>query len=157
MHKNCINAVLESNYNLHNRMRTMLRALIIISALFSMGVQAQTPSPPGAEVYFISPHDGDTVSSPVTVRFGLKNMGVAPAGVNVPNTGHHHLLIDTGLPPLNKPIPSDAHHRHFGKGQTETSLELTPGKHTLQLLLGDYAHTPHSPPVMSKQITITVK
>ena len=87
----------------------------------------------------------------------MKNMGVAPAGVKVPNTGHHHLLIDTGLPPLDKPIPSDDHHRHFGKGQTETSLKLAPGKHTLQLLLGDYAHVPFSPPVMSKRITITVK
>lgn len=135
----------------------MLRAIIVISALFSLCVQAQTPSPSGAEVYFISPHDGETVSSPVTVRFGLKNMGVAPAGVDAPNTGHHHLLIDTGLPPLDKPIPSDDHHKHFGKGQTETNLELAPGKHTLQLLLGDFAHTPHSPPVMSKQITITVK
>lgn len=135
----------------------MLRLLIIISALFSLSVQARTPSPPGAEVYFISPHDGDTVKSPFTVRFGLKNMGVAPAGVNVPNTGHHHLLIDTVLPPLDKPMPSDAHHRHFGKGQTQTTLQLTPGKHTLQLLLGDYEHIPHDPPVMSKRITITVK
>ena len=135
----------------------MLRVLIIISALFSLSVQARTPSPPGAEVYFISPHDGDTVTNPFTVRFGLKNMGVAPAGVNVKNTGHHHLLIDTGLPPLDQPIPSDKNHRHFGKGQTQTTLELTPGKHTLQLLLGDYEHIPHDPPVMSKRITITVK
>lgn len=157
MHRNCLSAVIESDYILQNRMRTMLRAILIISALFSLAVQAQTPSPPGAEVYIISPHDGDTVTSPVTVRFGLKNMGIAPAGVDVPNTGHHHLLIDTGLPALDKPIPSDDHHKHFGKGQTETSLALTPGKHTLQLLLGDYTHTPHSPPVMSKQITITVK
>ena len=157
MHMNLTDAVLESSHTSKMRMRAMLRAIIIISALFSLSVQAQTPSPPGAEVYFISPHDGDTVSSPVTVRFGLKNMGVAPAGVDVANTGHHHLLIDTGLPPLDNPIPSDDHHKHFGKGQTETSLKLAPGKHTLQLLLGDYAHTPHSPPVMSKQITITVK
>ena len=135
----------------------MLRVLIIISALFSLSVQARTPSPPGAEVYFISPHDGDTVTNPFTVRFGLKNMGVAPAGVNVKNTGHHHLLIDTGLPPLDQPIPSDKNHRHFGKGQTQTTLQLTPGKHTLQLLLGDYEHIPHDPPVMSKRITITVK
>ena len=135
----------------------MLRAIIIISALFSLCVQAQTPSPQGAEVYFIAPHDGETVSSPVTIRFGLKNMGIAPAGVNVENTGHHHLLIDTDLPPLDQPIPSDDHHKHFGKGQTETTLELTPGKHTLQLLLGDFAHIPLSPPVMSEKITITVK
>jgi len=157
MHRNQTNAVIKSSHTLNNRMRTMLRAIIILSALFSVCVQAQTPSPQGAEVYFISPHDGDTVSSPVIIKFGLKNMGIAPAGINVENTGHHHLLIDAGLPPLDQPIPSDDHHKHFGKGQTETTLELTPGKHTLQLLLGDYTHTPHSPPVMSKQITILVK
>jgi len=119
--------------------------------------QSQTPSPPGAEEYFITPEDGQTVTSPVTIKFGLKNMGIAPAGVNNENTGHHHLLIDTELPPLDKPIPADDQHVHFGKGQTETSLKLPPGKHTLQLLLGDHTHTPHNPPVMSKPITITVK
>jgi len=137
----------------------MLRAIIIIATLISPSVIAQTqnPSAEGAELYFIAPNDGDTVTSPVSVKFGLKNMGIAPAGVNVEHTGHHHILIDTGLPALDKPIPADEQHVHFGKGQTETSLNLAPGKHTLQLLLGDYVHTPHSPPVMSKQITITVK
>ena len=137
----------------------MLRAIIIIATLISLSVIAQTqnPSAEGAELYFITPNDADTVTSPVSVKFGLKNMGIAPAGVNVENTGHHHILIDTGLPALDQPIPADEQHVHFGKGQTETSLNLAPGKHTLQLLLGDHVHTPHSPPVMSKQITITVK
>lgn len=110
-----------------------------------------------AELYFISPADKQVVTSPVTVRFGLKNMGVAPAGIQVENTGHHHLLIDTDLPALDRPIPSDAAHRHFGQGQTETTLELTPGQHTLQLLLGDFSHTPHQVPVISEKITIVVK
>ena len=109
-------------------------------------------------LYFITPTDGATVSSPVTVRFGLKGMGVAPAGVNKPNTGHHHLLIDLDkLPPLDQPVPKDEHHRHFGGGQTETTIELAPGKHTLQLLLGDQNHVPHDPPLVSEKITITVK
>lgn len=108
-------------------------------------------------LYFIAPEDGAVVTSPVKVKFGLDGMGVAPAGVNVKNTGHHHLLVDTDLPPLDKPIPSDENHIHFGGGQTETTLELEPGRHTLQLLLGDHTHVPHDPPVASKKITITVK
>ena len=137
----------------------MLRLSIFFISLLSLSVYAQTPSPSaqGAELYFIAPVDGETVTSPVTVKFGLKNMGIAPAGINVENTGHHHLLIDSGLPALDQPIPADDKHVHFGKGQTETSLILVPGTHTLQLLLGDHVHTPHSPPVVSKQITITVK
>ena len=95
--------------------------------------------------------------SPVVIRFGLTSMGVAPAGVTIENTGHHHLIIDSELPPLDKPVPNDDKHRHFGKGQTETTLELKPGKHSLQLLLGDFAHRPHNPPVVSDNITITVK
>jgi hypothetical protein len=117
----------------------------------------RTPSPAGAELYIISPTDGATVKSPVTVKFGLKGMGVAPAGVTFENSGHHHLLIDTDLPALDAPIPADANHVHFGKGQTETTVELKPGKHTLQLLLGDQSHVPHDPAVMSKKITVTVK
>ena len=102
--------------------------------------------------------DGATVKSPVTVRFGLKGMGVAPAGIDKPNTGHHHLLIDLAATPnLEMPLPSDANHKHFGGGQTETTLELAPGMHTLQLLLGDMAHVPHEPPVMSRKITIKVE
>jgi hypothetical protein len=117
----------------------------------------RTPSPAGAEVYIIAPQDGASVKSPVTIKFGLKGMGVAPAGVAFDNTGHHHLLIDTDVPALDAPIPADANHVHFGKGQTETSIELKPGKHTLQLLLGDQAHVPHDPAVVSKKITVTVK
>jgi hypothetical protein len=121
------------------------------------GAIPRTPAPEGAVVYFITPKDGATVKSPVTVRFGLEGMGVAPAGVVKPGTGHHHLLIDTGLPDLGMPIPNDATHRHFGGGQTETQVELPPGQHTLQLLMGDANHVPFDPPVMSKRITITVQ
>jgi hypothetical protein len=134
-------------------------AIILISTLFTAGsVYARTPSPEGAEVYIISPGDGDTVTSPVTVKFGLKGMGVAPAGVDRSNTGHHHLLIDVAKPPaLDKPLPADANHKHFGGGQTEVTIDLSPGRHTLQLIMGDNAHIPHEPPVMSDKITITVK
>ncbi|HLY52023.1 MAG TPA: DUF4399 domain-containing protein, partial [Steroidobacteraceae bacterium] len=119
--------------------------------------QERTPSPPGAEVYIISPKDGARVSNPVLVQFGLKNMGVAPAGMKAENTGHHHLLIDTNAPTnMAAPLPATENIRHFGKGQTETSLTLTPGKHTLQLLFADQNHIPHDPPVISKRITITV-
>jgi Domain of unknown function (DUF4399) len=117
----------------------------------------RTKSPAGAEVYFIAPADGATVSSPVTVKFGLKGMGIAPAGIAFDGSGHHHLVIDAELPPMSAPFPTDAQHLHFGKGQTETTVELKPGKHTLQLVLGDHLHTPHDPPVVSKKITITVK
>jgi hypothetical protein len=119
--------------------------------------QDRTPSPAGAEVYIISPKDGAKVSSPFVVQFGLKGMGIAPAGVKFDNTGHHHLLIDTDAPAdLNAPLPSSEKVVHFGKGQTETTLTLAPGKHTLQLLLGDSGHVPHNPPVISKKITVTV-
>jgi hypothetical protein len=117
----------------------------------------RAPSPEGTQLYFISPSDGETVSGKVTVRFGLTGMGVAPAGVTMAGTGHHHLIVDAPLPPMNLPIPKDATHLHFGNGQTETTLELAPGEHTLQLLLADALHVPHEPPVVSKQIRITVK
>jgi len=114
--------------------------------------------PAGAEVYIISPKNGASVKSPVTVRFGLKGLGVAPAGVKFDNTGQHHLLIDTDLPAdLNAPLPTVPDKiLHFGKGQTETELKLAPGKHTLQLVVGDENHVPHSPPLASKKITINV-
>jgi hypothetical protein len=117
----------------------------------------RTKSPEGARLYFISPTDGETVQSPFTVRFGLEGMGVAPAGVDLPATGHHHLVVDSETPPLDRPVPTDAKHIHFGKGQTETTLDLPPGRHTLQLVLGDQAHVPHDPPVISERITITVE
>jgi hypothetical protein len=121
--------------------------------------QDRSAAPAGAEVYIISPANGSTVTGPVTVRFGLKGMGVAPAGVKFDNTGHHHLLIDTDLSQvkLDAPLPSSDKIVHFGKGQTETVVTLTPGKHTLELLFADYLHLPFDPPLHSKKITITVK
>ena len=115
-------------------------------------------SPPGAKVYIISPKDGDVVGKTFVVRFGLVNMGVAPAGVKLPNTGHHHLLIDLKtLPDMEKPLAFSENVRHFGGGQTETEITLAPGKHTLRLLLGNYLHIPHKPPVLSEKITVIVK
>lgn len=136
----------------------MKTTILLLSILcFSHLAIARSAAPENAELYFISPADGETVQNPVTIRFGLRNMGVAPAGTDIENTGHHHLLIDTDLPDLDKPVPSDKNHMHFGKGQTETSIHLEPGKHTLQLLLGDHTHIPHQPPLISEKITITVK
>ena len=119
----------------------------------------ETPSAPGTWLYTGYPQDGSVVPAnrPFRVWFGLRNMGVAPKGVKYPNTGHHHLLIDTDLPPLDEPIPNDKKHIHLGAGQTETFLELPPGRHTIQLLMGDADHVPHDPPVMSKKITVTVR
>lgn len=131
--------------------------LIAASGLLAAQETARTPAPAGAEAYFQSPADGATVSSPVTVRFGLRGVGVAPAGVDTPNTGHHHLLIDvTDMPSFDAPLPATDNVRHFGGGQTEVELELAPGQHTLQLVLGDALHRPHDPPVTSERITITV-
>lgn len=110
-----------------------------------------------ARAYIISPADGETVSSPLTVKFGLQGIGVAPAGIEMANTGHHHLLIDVDeLPPNNLPLPATEQVVHFGGGQTETTIELSPGVHTLQLVLGDHLHIPHDPPVRSQRITVTV-
>jgi hypothetical protein len=117
---------------------------------------ARHPSPAGARVYIVSPENGAYVPTTFTVRFGLEKMGVAPAGVDKANSGHHHLLIDAPLPPLNQPIPNDENHLHFGGGQTETTITLPKGRHTLQLLLGDALHVPHEPPVYSNQIVIYV-
>ena len=118
---------------------------------------AGTPAPEGAQLYFLSPADGAVVRGPVIVRFGLSGMGVAPAGVEHENTGHHHLIIDAPLPPLDEPIPTDDNHLHFGGGQTEAVIVLPPGPHTLQLLLGDWSHVPHAPPVVSERIAIVVE
>lgn len=129
--------------------------------VFSGGAAAEglsAPAPEGAAVYFISPPAGAVVENPVTIRFGLRNMGVAPAGVERDSAGHHHLLIDVAdLPDLSMPLPASDKVRHFGGGQTEATIELQPGTHTLQLLLGNHLHVPHSPPVISDTITITVK
>ena len=143
---------------------TLLAILVIPVAGFAWAghheAQHELPrhaSPDGAVVYIIGPKDGATLSSPVRVQFGLRGMGVAPAGVDLPNTGHHHLVIDTELPDLDAPFPTSPNNIHFGKGQTETTLDLEPGEHTLQLLLGDMNPVPHQPPVISKRITVTVK
>lgn len=142
-------------------------AAILALSLFTAPAWAggETPASPDARVYFANLSDGDTVSSPVTVVFGLSGMGVAPAGTEKENTGHHHLLIDRpplgqgedGADELSNGLPSDDNHLHFGGGQTEVTLDLAPGQHTLQLVLGDYGHVPHSTPVVSDVITITVE
>lgn len=132
----------------------MFKNILFLLMLFFYGVTfADQP-----EVYIISPKQGEVMPQTFTVQFGLKNMGVAPAGVDVPNTAHHHLLIDlTELPDLTKPLPANDHIRHFGGGQTETQLTLSSGKHVLQLLMGNYLHIPHNPPIISKKISIIVK
>ncbi|WP_201007221.1 DUF4399 domain-containing protein [Pseudomonas cichorii] len=139
--------------------RTALAGLLLAASTFVHAADIpRTASPAGAEVYIISPKDGETVTSPFKVQFGLKGMGVAPAGVDIPETGHHHLLIDVkDEPAANAPLPTTDNIRHFGKGQTETVLSLPPGSHTLQLLLGDKSHIPLNPTVESKKITINVK
>jgi len=141
----------------------MLRAMqlvVLAAAFFCMPsvVAAKTPSPENAEVYVIWPSDGTVIhGGKFWVRMGLRNMGVCPKGVNLPRVGHHHVLIDTDLPSMDEQIPSDKNHLHFGGGETEARIELPPGKHTLQLLLGDHDHVPHDPPVYSKKISITVQ
>ncbi|HYB33192.1 MAG TPA: DUF4399 domain-containing protein [Steroidobacteraceae bacterium] len=137
-------------------MTRYLAAALLLAASLALA-QERTPSPAGAAVYIISPKDGATVHNPVLVQFGLKGMGIAPAGIKFDNSGHHHLLIDTDPPAnMSAALPATDKIVHFGKGQTETTLTLTPGKHTLQLLFADMNHTPHDPPVISPKITITV-
>lgn len=137
--------------------KLVLAAAGTVLAAVAFAQVPRTPATQGTELYFIAPANGAAITGPVTVRFGLKGMGVAPAGIQLPDTGHHHLIVDAGLPALDKPIPADANHIHFGKGQTETTLTLAPGQHTLQLVLGDHLHVPHQPAVVSQKITITVK
>ncbi|MGB5297232.1 MAG: DUF4399 domain-containing protein [Thiogranum sp.] len=140
----------------------LIRAMAIVAMLNVSGVTAvwaeQTPAPTNARLYIIWPPDGAVIKGgKLWVRMGLRNAGVAPKGVEMANVGHHHLLLDTDLPPLGEEIPSDRNHLHFGGGQTEARLEdLAPGEHTIQLLLGDDNHVPHDPPIYSKKITITV-
>ena len=136
------------------------QAVVLACAALSLmsATLAREPSPAGAEVYIVAPRDGATVKGPITVVFGLKGMGVAPAGIKMENTGHHHLLIDSALPAdLSQPLPATEKVVHFGKGQTETTLTLPPGKHTLQLVFADLLHVPHDPAVVSRPITITVE
>lgn len=129
-----------------------MRSILAGIALLAASAAAAEP-----RTYIISPTDGSTVSNPVTVVFGLEGLGVAPAGVEKENTGHHHLIVDAPLPDLTKPIPASDNYRHFGGGQTQATIELAPGTHTLQLLVGDYAHVPHSKPIYSEVVTITVR
>jgi len=154
----------------------ILPALILLSSLAACGdsttsepavestapdptptMPARTASAVEATVFFVSPADGETVSNPFSIVFGIEGMSVAPAGQDVPDSGHHHLLIDTGVPDLWLPIPKDENHIHFGDGSTATEITLEPGEHTLQMLLGDHLHIPHDPPLMSDLITINVK
>ena len=137
--------------------RTTLIAALLLAPI-AIWSQDRTPSPAGAEVYFVGLKDGARVTNPLTIHFGLKGMGIAPAGIKFDSSGHHHLLIDTDLPAdLSQPLPAVENKIvHFGKGQTEVTLTLPPGKHTLQLVLGDYLHVQHNPPVVSKKITINV-
>jgi hypothetical protein len=139
----------------------IVRAILLSAALalLSGAVHAQgKPSPKDALVYFVWPQNGATIKGGFWCRFGLRNMGVTHAGDSFQNSGHHHLLIDVNEPlDLNEPIASDKSHLHFGSGQTEARIELPPGKHTLQLVLGDASHYPFSPPVVSEKITVTVK
>ena len=137
-----------------------MRILMIALATFLLGGCSDSGDNPQAEsprVYFIEPSDGATVKKPIKVVFGIEGMVVAPAGTDKPKSGHHHLLIDVSLEDYASPIPSDENHIHFGKGQTETELDLAPGKHTLQLVLGDLNHLPHKPAVESEVISITVE
>lgn len=143
-------------------MKRLLALLLVVSfgtsLAFAQVEMPRTESVEGTTVYIISPQDGATIDGPVTVRFGLKGMGIAPAGIQFPATGHHHLLVNAAeLPPMNIPIPTDDNHRHFGKGQTEVTLDLPTGTHTLQLLFADHNHIPHDPPITSDKITITVR
>jgi len=140
-------------------MKTMKTSIVL--AAFIIGgaaVAGDSPAPKNAYLYIGWPNDGEVVrKNNFRVWFGLRKMGIAPAGTEKPKTGHHHLIVDAPLPPMDEEIPADKNHLHFGKGQTETRITLPSGTHTLQLLLGDLDHIPHNPPVVSQKKTITVK
>ena len=139
---------------------TKLAAALLLGSMLAapMALAGDTPAPADAYLYIGWPNDGEVIDSRrFRVWFGLRHMGVAPAGVDKANTGHHHLLIDTDLSPADQPIPNDRNHLHFGGGQTEAMVEFAPGTHTLQLVMGDKDHVPHNPPVVSPKITITVR
>lgn len=145
------------------RYRSAFLALALLMAPFlhaaeDAGAKLISKAPADARVYIIAPKDGEKVGRTFVVKFGLSGMGVAPAGVNMENTGHHHLLIDVDeLPDMTKPLPAGENIIHFGGGQTETEITLPPGKHTLQLVMGNYLHIPHNPPVISEKITVIVE
>jgi hypothetical protein len=135
-----------------------LASLVLALAMLSPAQAQRTPAPENAMVYIVWPPDGAVIDGGrFWLRMGLRNMGVAPKGVKMPNVGHHHVLIDTELPAMDQQIPNDRNHVHFGAGETEARIELPPGKHTLQLLLGDENHIPHQPPIQSNKITVTVR
>lgn len=145
---------------LEKKMKSFMSRAALAGLLLSasMLASAATPAPKGAEVFIVSPEDGATVAQEFTVKFGVKDIALAPAGDVTKNTGHHHLLIDVDkLPAAGAPIPTDANHMHFGKAQTQATIKLTPGKHTLQLILGDSGHMPFEPSIVSKKITVNVK
>lgn len=152
-------SVISRNGKTHMKSTTMILATILSQVSMANTNELISDSPENAKVYFISPVNDQTVKNPFKVHFGLANMGIAPAGINIKNTGHHHILIDTDLKTidLDKPIPATSKIIHFGGGQTETELSLSPGKHTLQLLLGNFVHIPHNKAVASEKITITVE
>lgn len=138
-------------------MKTLLCSALFLVFFGAVASDLSSPAPEGASVYFVTPADGETVPTTFTLKFGLRSMGVAPAGTDVANTGHHHLLIDLEeMPDLTLPLPSSGQIVHFGGGQTETTITLEPGKHRLRLLLGNHLHVPHTPPVMSPWIEISV-
>jgi len=143
-------------------MRQLLMIALLAATLpastLARAQAARTPAPPNAVVYIIWPSNGTVIDGGrFWLRMGLRNMGVAPKGVKMANVGHHHLLVDTELPAMDQQIPNDRNHLHFGAGETEARIELPPGKHTLQLLLGDQDHVPHEPPIYSGRITVTVR
>lgn len=143
---------------MHIATTAALACLLAVGTAYAEEPAKPHPAPPGAKLYIIWPSDGQTITGgKLWLRMGLKGMGVAPAGVAWPNAGHHHVLIDVDPPPADEPIPNDRNHLHFGKGQTEARIELPPGRHTLQLILGDDRHIPFDPPLLSKKITVTVK
>ncbi len=141
----------------------MLKRLALVASLLAaaspiaLAQDFRQPAPAGAKVYFIEPKNGAEITGPVVVKMGLAGMGVAPAGTEKKDTGHHHILVNQKLGDDKSPLPADDKHRHFGNGQTETTLTLPAGTHTLQLVLGDHNHIPHNPLVASEVITITVK
>lgn len=147
-------------------MRKIIAAAFVSAGLATTAIAGgETPSGPDAQVYFVNVSNGDMVSNPVTIVFGLRGMGVAPAGTEKDNTGHHHLLVnrpplgegEDGTLELENGLPADENHIHFGGGQTEVTLDLPEGQTTLQLVLGDYGHVPHNPPIVSEVITVTVQ
>jgi hypothetical protein len=145
--------MLRRNPQQENTMKNAVISLIFLGlSVGALAAEAVTP-----RAYIVSPKDGETLNSPVTVVFGLEGFGVAPAGTAQEKTGHHHLIIDAPLPDMTQPIPANDNYQHFGGGQTQVEVTLPPGKHTLQLLLGDHAHMPHNPPVFSEVVTINVR